>query len=262
MSLLGKKKVSLLMLAIVLVLVNPWIVAQTRNVIGQVNSFRTSDEGIPLPRDGTVIAGDVLQTARGGTATVFLSPKCRVVLAEETSVRFDTAQGRVIARISSGRLIIDAADADFPLTETGKYSIQPSAAGKAIYTVAVLPNERAVVSAHTGKIAVTEITSGSNVSVHEGEYAAMSGSKSTTSQPWQIARLPQGSSPENPQIPELRNSYKDNSRSSNDDSESDKDDNFKEKRQHDSDHDSDKDCVHRKSHHKQNDEDCHEEDRR
>ena len=247
--------------------------SESRKVVGLVRSFRASAGGIAIPSEGTILTGDVLRTTKGGGATVVLSQTTRAVLAEETSVQFESLGDRVIAQISSGEMIVETDGNDFPFAETPKYVVQPVGAGKSVYLVAVLPDDGAVVTAHAGKISITEIGgSGRTVTLPEGQYAAMTAPASgasrqlrspsqgkqlagklapaadSTSATWHIAQLPTGSTPTSPMISEISNAHsglKDRAEGRDRDRGCD---------------DDDRDCRHRKSHHRRHHRKCDEGD--
>ncbi len=150
--------------------------AGNRQVIGQVvTSSGASLGGVVIPDESTLTAGDLLTTAKGGSALVKFSPTTQVTVSEETSVQFRRAAGHILAQLSSGTgtMVSDGLGKDFLIVETPKCKIEPAEQGKAIYLVAVLPDQSTLVAARHGKVSVTESSSGRSYLLSEGEYAAI-----------------------------------------------------------------------------------------
>ena len=180
--------------------------AEVTKVIGQVTSFRASSDGVQIPGGGTLLVGDVIKTEQGGTATVLLSGNARAVLSEDTSVQFQKLGDRVIARVSAGQVVVEGTGTAAPFIETPKYLVRANGDGKSVCLVAVLSETNLVVTAHTGKLSISDMRgSGQPVSLAEGQYATIDESKGAASKEWKLAPLPSGSTPMNPRIVEISN---------------------------------------------------------
>jgi hypothetical protein len=140
---------------------------------GIVASEGVTVAGVPIPSEGTIFAGDVLRTPKGGTARVSFSPASRANIAEETSVRFGYAGANPLAQLSSGTIVTTRFDKDGLIVETPKYRVEPAEQGKAVYVVAVLPDAGTVVTARSGGVSITEISSGRRYVLPEGKYASI-----------------------------------------------------------------------------------------
>lgn len=148
--------------------------ADGRQVLGRVvASSGVTLEGVPIPNEDTILAGDLLTTPRGGTALVKFSPTSQANIAEVTTVRFGYAGANPLAQISSGTMVTTTLGTEALIVETSKYRIAPAEQGKAIHVVAVLPDETTVVAARYGGVSITEISSGLRYVLPEGKYAAI-----------------------------------------------------------------------------------------
>lgn len=143
-------------------------------VIGQViASAKTSVGEVPLPGDGTLLDNDVVRTEKGGRALVDFPEKIRAAIAEDTKVRFRNAGGRLVADLDSGTLITQKQAQAALAVETPKYTVEPNAGGRALYMVAMLPDESTMVAARSGNVVITERISGQRCVLREGSYASI-----------------------------------------------------------------------------------------
>src|SRR5215831_8113447 len=144
-----------------------------QQAIGQIiSSSGASVGGVPVPGPGTVLAGDTLSTAKGGTALVKISASTQVSLAEGTIVNFSNPSGHPLARILSGIVLADTDGPDSLNIETPRCRIAPAQAGKATYLVSVSPDGSSTLTARHGTALVTEISSGRSNILPEGETEA------------------------------------------------------------------------------------------
>lgn len=144
-----------------------------QQAIGQIiSSSGASVGGVQVPGPGTVLAGDTLSTAKGGTALVKMSPNTQVSLAGETIVNFSNPSGHTVARISSGIVLAETDGSDSLNVETPRCRIAPAQPGKATYLVSVSPDGSSTVTARHGAALVTEISSGRSSTLPEGETEA------------------------------------------------------------------------------------------
>jgi len=144
-----------------------------QQAIGQIiSSSGASVGGVPVPGPGTVLAGDTLSTAKGGTALVKISASTQVSLAEGTTVNFSNPSGHPLARILSGIVLADTDGPNSLNIETPRCRIAPAQAGKATYLVSVSPDGSSTLTARHGTALVTEISSGRSNILPEGETEA------------------------------------------------------------------------------------------
>jgi hypothetical protein len=132
--------------------------------------------GVLIPNEGTVQAGDLLATPKGGNALVKLSPTTEANLAEETSVRFGYAAGNPTAQLSLGTIVTTTQSKGGLIVETPKYRIEPAEQEKVTHVVAVLTDGGTVVAARRGGVSITEISSGQRYVLPEGKYAEIAAS--------------------------------------------------------------------------------------
>ena len=122
----GKSKVVVWALAMGWLLGLSLRAADGREVVGRVvASSGVTLEGVPIPNEDTILAGDLLRTPKSGTALVKFSPTGQANIAEETSVRFGYAEGNPLAQISSGTMVTTTQGKDVLIVETPKYRIEP-----------------------------------------------------------------------------------------------------------------------------------------
>lgn len=159
-------------------------VAPNHPVIGTiVQSSGATLSGIAVPSQGTLVTDAVLNTASGGSAWVRFSPDLQAGLSEETSVSFDNADGYISAHLSSGTVAAKSSGKQELVVDTRGFRIEPAqgkAQGKAVYVVALLPDNTTIVSARRGNVAVTETSSGKKHLVPEGHYAKISSAPAAT----------------------------------------------------------------------------------
>lgn len=144
-----------------------------QQALGQIiSSSGASVGGVPVPGPGTVLAGDTLSTAKGGSALVKISASTQVSLAEGTTVNFSNPSGHPLARISAGILLAETEGSDSLNIETPRCRIAPAQPGKATYLVSVSPDGSSMFTARHGTALVTEISSGRSSTLPEGESEA------------------------------------------------------------------------------------------
>ena len=144
-------------------------------VIGHVivSSKATVGE-VPLPGEGNLLNNDQVRTGKDGRAVVDFPEKVRAAVGEETSVRFRSAAGRLIADLDAGTVITLKQEQAALRVETPKYSVEPKEGGKAVYMVALLPDRSTTVAARFGNVLITEKASGHRYELREGFYASIS----------------------------------------------------------------------------------------
>lgn len=145
------------------------------SVIGHVivSSKATVGE-VSLPGEGNLLNNDQVRTGKDGRAVVDFPEKIRAAVGEDTTVRFRSAAGRLIADLDAGTVITLKQEQAALRVETPKYSVEPKAGGKAVYMVALLPDRSTTVAARFGNVLITEKASGHRYELREGSYASIS----------------------------------------------------------------------------------------
>jgi hypothetical protein len=132
-----------------------------------------SVEGVALPTEGTILSGDLLSVGKGGRALVKFEPAARAALAEETSVRFRSDAGRLVAALLAGTVVAERQGKEPLRVETEEYLVEPTSEGRALYMVTVLADKTTVVAARYGNVAITSAGSGERQVLSEGNYAVI-----------------------------------------------------------------------------------------
>lgn len=167
------------------------VAAGTEEIGTIVRSSRATLSAVPILGQGTLTADGLVSTGKGGSAWVRFSAETQAGLSESTSVRFGTAGGHVSARLSSGTMAAKSLGRDPLVVETPRFTVRP-AEGKAVYVVALLPDNTAVVWARQGDICVTEMNPLKKHLVRADHYAKIS--SAPAGMPPQ-ARNPAGAAP-------------------------------------------------------------------
>jgi len=164
-----RKRIRLALGAVVLLLT---VVATAAGPgVGEIiRSSNTSINGVAVPVQGTVTPGAVLKTAADGSALVQFSTETQINLSGNTSVSFRTDDNRLTAEMSAGTVGAKSLGKDPLAVETPQFRIEPSMQ-KAIYVVALLPDQTTIVSARQGSVTVVQKASGEKYVVSEGRYA-------------------------------------------------------------------------------------------
>jgi ferric-dicitrate binding protein FerR (iron transport regulator) len=124
-----------------------------------------------LLSNGTILSGDAVKVGESGSVLLSLTPGGRAVLAEETHVRFSSANGDIVAQLLSGALAVDKEDKDPIVVKTSRYNVESQGGGRTEFLVALLPDEKTIVEAQHGKVAITETRSGESYTLAEGHRA-------------------------------------------------------------------------------------------
>lgn len=138
-----------------------------------VGSEEASLGDVAVPNTGTILNNDLLTTGPQGKALIEFSPASRATLMKNTSVRFRSVTGHLIAEVSSGAMVVETRNGQGPVLITAKCKIAPVEQGKTIYYVALMPDRSTVVAAPHGSVAITEIRSGQTYILPGGQYASI-----------------------------------------------------------------------------------------
>jgi ferric-dicitrate binding protein FerR (iron transport regulator) len=142
---------------------------RTPNVIGRVvSSSNATVEGSTLLSNGTILSGDAVSVGEGGAVLLNFSPGGRAVLAAATQVRFSSARGNIEAQLLAGTLAVERENQDGVVVKTSTHKFQPQGEGRAEFLVALYPDQRTIVEAQHGKLAITDSRSGESYTLAEG----------------------------------------------------------------------------------------------
>ena len=142
------------------------------DVVGKVvNSSNATVKGSTLLSNGTILSGDAVNVGEGGSVLLSFSPTGRASLAASTQVRFSGAEGHIEAQLLSGTLAVKRENRDACVVKTSTYRVEPKGEGLAEFLVALLPDQRTIVEAQHGKVAITETRSGESYTLTEGLLA-------------------------------------------------------------------------------------------
>jgi ferric-dicitrate binding protein FerR (iron transport regulator) len=146
-----------------------WAADRTPNVIGKVvSSSNATVEGSTLLSNGTILSGDAVSVGEGGAVLLNFSPGGRAVLAAATQVRFSSAKGNIEAQLLSGTVAVERENQDGVVVKTSTHRFQPQGEGRAEFLVALYPDQRTIVEAQHGKLAITDSRSGESYTLAEG----------------------------------------------------------------------------------------------
>jgi ferric-dicitrate binding protein FerR (iron transport regulator) len=144
----------------------------TPDVVGKViRSSNATVEGSALLSNGTILSGDAVNVGEGGSLVLRYSPTGRAALTASTQVRFSGANGNIVAQLLSGTLAVERENRDAFVVKTSTYRVEPQGEGKAEFVVALMPDNRTLVEAQHGKVAITETKSGETYTLAEGLLA-------------------------------------------------------------------------------------------
>jgi ferric-dicitrate binding protein FerR (iron transport regulator) len=142
---------------------------RTPNVIGKVvSSSNATVEGCTLLSNGTILSGDAVSVGEGGAVLLNFSPGGRAALAAATQVRFSSAKGNIEAQLLGGTLAVERENNDALVVKTSTHRFQPQGEGRAEFLVALYPDQRTIVEAQHGKLAITDNRSGESTTLAEG----------------------------------------------------------------------------------------------
>jgi ferric-dicitrate binding protein FerR (iron transport regulator) len=154
-----------------------WAADRTPDVIGKVvSSSNATVEGSTLLSNGTILSGDAVSVGEGGAVLLNFSPGGRAVLASATQVRFSSAKGNIEAQLLGGTLAVERESKDAVVVKTSTHRFQPQGEGRAEFLVALYPDQRTIVEAQHGKLAITDSRSGESYTLNEGLRAEIPGS--------------------------------------------------------------------------------------
>ncbi|MGH9469984.1 MAG: hypothetical protein ACRD1N_06545 [Terriglobia bacterium] len=131
--------------------------------------------GVAVHGDNAVLAGDLLNTPAGASASVKFPGARQVEVLPESSVRFLLdAAGRPLAQISAGTVVTTTTEKGAVIVKTAKYDIAPTGRQRVVYFVGVLPDHATVIGARRGAVAITDARSGQIYMLAPGHYVAFS----------------------------------------------------------------------------------------
>ncbi|MGH9431796.1 MAG: hypothetical protein ACRD3T_09660 [Terriglobia bacterium] len=157
----------LMLLAICLL---PFVVVAGPKILGQiVRSQGTSLGGIPVPNEGSVDAGDTIETTASGSALLRFGSGAEAVLGARTRVTFSGEAGKLTANLAAGGMTIETLGATPFITLTANCRIEPAVQAPVTYVVSFAPGQGTAVQSKNGTVRVTEVQSGRTRLVSSGE---------------------------------------------------------------------------------------------
>jgi hypothetical protein len=148
-----------------------------------IRSTNASEDGTAIPEQGSVTPGSMLRTTTNGSALVEFTLGTQVNLLENTSVSFRSEPGQLVADLSSGTLGAKSFGDETLIVRTRDLQIEPANQGKAIYVVAMQPDNTAIVSARQGPVSITQRSSSQKYVLPEGHYAKVADAPQTIPPP-------------------------------------------------------------------------------
>lgn len=132
---------------------------ETKPSLGQiVRSSSATLGGTAVPAGGTVVSGDIMSTAAGGSALVEFSGGDQVELGENTIVTFSGTPTHVVATVDHGNVTVRAPVAGGVVLETLRCRISPAGQGSASYQVTAPPGSTSIsVRGIQGSVSVGEL---------------------------------------------------------------------------------------------------------
>ncbi|MGH9454093.1 MAG: hypothetical protein ACRD2O_09020 [Terriglobia bacterium] len=150
----------------------PFAVAAGPKILGQiVRSQGASLGGTPVPNEGSIVAGDEVETSASGSALLRFGTRAEVVLGASARVIFSSEAGKLGANLSAGAMTIETLGAAPFTTVTANCNIEPVGQAPVTYVVSFIPGQGTVVQSRNGTVQITEIQSGSSQLVSSGGQA-------------------------------------------------------------------------------------------
>ena len=176
-----KRKVLGWFLIVFAICLLPFAVAAGPQILGQiVRSQGTSLGGTPVPNEGSIVAGDEVETSASGSALLRFGTRAEVVLGASTRVTFSSEGGKLGANLAAGAMTIETLGAAPFTVVTANCNIQPAGQTAVTYIVSFMPGQGTAVESKSGTIRITQVQSGSSQLVSSGGQAVIA---QTTSNP-------------------------------------------------------------------------------
>jgi hypothetical protein len=166
----------------------PFAAASNLTILGQiVRSQGAAVGGTAVPNEGSVVAGDVLETSAAGSALLRFQSQAEAVVGASTRVTFSAEGGGLAAHLASGAVTIEMMDGTPFATATPNCKVEAAGHAPAGYTVSFKPGQGTAVESRKGTLRVTALPSGRTRFVASGQEAVVaqnaSGSQSANPQP-------------------------------------------------------------------------------
>jgi ferric-dicitrate binding protein FerR (iron transport regulator) len=141
-------------------------------VVGEaVNSSNATVEGGALLPHCAIFSGDAVKVGEGGSVLLSFPRKGQASLAGSSQARFSSAEGNIVAQLLAGTVAIKRENKYPFVVKTSRYRVESKGDAMAEFLVALLPDNRTIVEAQHGKLAITETRSGESYPLAEGFLA-------------------------------------------------------------------------------------------
>ncbi|GEM_PF-4253465 len=150
-------------------------------ILGQiVRSQGASLGGSPVPNEGSVVAGDALETTGTGSALLRFGSVGETVIGASTRVTFNGEPGKLAANLAAGTITVEMLGATPFVTVTANCRIEPLGQAPVTYVASFKPGQGTVVQSKNGTVRVTGLQSESARLVSPGGEALIAQALSTS----------------------------------------------------------------------------------
>ena len=160
----------------------PFAFASSPEILGQiVRSQGASLGGSLVPNEGSIIAGDLLETTETGSALLRFGSRAEIVLGASTRVTFNGEPGKLAANLAAGAMTVETLGATPFITVTPNCKVEPSGQSPATYGVSFIPGHGTAVQTKIGTVRVTTLQPASTRLVTPGREALVADNTSNAS---------------------------------------------------------------------------------
>ena len=160
-----------------LLLFSPVSQAAGEPQLGRVLYSRAANlRGMPAPGSETILRGDVLTTSEDGSALVELKRGAKLKIEKSSSVRFLGDGETVQAELLLGEVVSESTGIPTMVVTTPEYQFAPAQEGECRYVVQRSKEQMIVAGAMKGNVLVKARDANGSYVLHQGNYAAISGS--------------------------------------------------------------------------------------
>jgi len=139
-----------------------------------VNAHATTLNGVTVPDSGTLVSGDLVITADGGSALVELSSGVRLKILEDSFLRFVADGDKVRAQLLEGAVAWESFGKGGLVVTASKYQFEPAQEGPSRYAVSLSKEEEKILAgALQGDLLIRMQDSLNTYVLVEGKYVAI-----------------------------------------------------------------------------------------
>ena len=150
----------------------PFAFASSPEILGQiVRSQGASLGGSLVPNEGSIIAGDLLETTETGSALLRFGTRAEAVLGAGTRVTFSGDATQLAAKLAAGAMTVETFGAKPFVIITANCKVEPTGQSPATYVVSFMPGHGTAVRAKNGTVRVTSLQPASTRLVTPGKEA-------------------------------------------------------------------------------------------